>query len=601
METYDTWNEPLNVPSNDPLKTGKNLSSFFQLLTIGKPVKWLFIIAVVFSLLEAAAGLVVPLFTKRLVDLMTASGLELQMMLWLLAAFLLQTVSGGLSYYFMTYIGESFVRNIRERLWNHVLNLSIPYFDKHQSGETMSRITQDTNTVKTLITDHLISFVSGSISIIGSVILLFIMDWQMTLIMFIAVPLSLLVLMPLGNQMYRISKRTQDEMASLSANLGRVLGDIRLVKSHNAETLERRRGKQSIQQLFAFGLKEAKVMAFISPLMTTIMMLVLVILIGYGGVRVASGALTAGSLVAIIIYMFQIIVPFTQMASFFTAFQKAMGATERIQQLLALPRETGGKRTAPLPFDEALVFDRVSFFYEEGKPVLQEIEFTVKPGETVAIVGPSGGGKTTIFSLIERFYTPIEGEIRLGHLPIEEIDLTTWRRAIGYVSQDSPIMSGTIRENICYGIDREVDEEEIRWAAQLANAAEFIERLPDGYETEVGERGIKLSGGQRQRIAIARALLRNPKILLLDEATSNLDSESEMYVQQALRNLMKGRTTLIIAHRLSTVVEADQILVLEGGRLTGKGTHEELMATHALYRKLAQQQLHAVQATAAQS
>lgn len=597
METPGTWNDPLN----EPWKNGKNLSAFFQLLTIGKPAKWLFVIAVAFSLLEAAAGLVVPLFTKRLVDLMTASGLELQMMLWLLAAFLLQTVSGGLSYYFMTYIGESFVRNIRERLWNHVLSLPIPYFDKHQSGETMSRITQDTNTVKTLITEHLISFVSGSVSIIGSVILLFIIDWQMTLLMFVAVPLSLLVLMPLGNQMYRISKRTQDEMASLSANLGRVLGDIRLVKSHNAETLERRRGKQSMQQLFAFGLKEAKVMAFISPLMTTIMMLVLVILIGYGGVRVASGALTAGSLVAIIIYMFQIIVPFTQMASFFTAFQKAMGATERIQQLLALPRETGGKRTAPLPFDEALVFDRVSFFYEEGKPVLQEIEFTVKPGETVAIVGPSGGGKTTIFSLIERFYTPIEGEIRLGHLPIEEIDLTTWRRVIGYVSQDSPIMSGTIRENICYGIDREVDEEEIRWAAQLANAAEFIERLPDGYETEVGERGIKLSGGQRQRIAIARALLRNPKILLLDEATSNLDSESEMYVQQALKNLMKGRTTLIIAHRLSTVVEADQILVLEGGRITGKGTHEELLATHALYRKLAQQQLHAVQATAAQS
>ncbi len=579
------------MQERDRQQPGKPFSSFLKLLRLGKPAKGIFAVGILFSLIEAASGLIVPLLTKQLVDVITASGWSLLPVLWLVAAFLLQTVSGGLSHYLMAYIGEGFVRNIREHLWDHILSLPIPYFDKHQSGETMSRITQDTNTVKALISQHIISSLSSIITVLGSVVILFIMDWQMTLILFTAVPLSLLVIMPLGRVMYRISRRTQDEMAFLNANLGRVLGDIRLVKSHNAEDIEKRRGKESIRRLFSFGLKEAKVMAIISPLMTTVMMLVLVILIGYGGVRVASGTLTTGSLIAIILYMFQIIVPFTQLASFFTAFQKAMGATERIQQLLVRSPEADKKGMETLPLDQELVFDRVSFSYEEGKPILREIDFTVKPGETVAIVGPSGGGKTTIFSLIERFYTPDAGQIRLGPLPIDKLDLTAWRRSIGYVSQESPIMSGTIRENICYGLSREAGEDEIRRAAQLANASEFIERLPAGYETEVGERGIKLSGGQRQRIAIARAFLRNPRILLLDEATSNLDSESEMYVQQALKNLMKGRTTLIIAHRLSTVVEADQILVLEEGRITGRGAHEELMATHDLYRRLAKQQL----------
>lgn len=288
--------------------------------------------------------------------------------------------------------------------------------------------------------------------------------------------------------------------------------------------------------------------------------------------------------------MFQIVVPFSQMASFFTAFQKAVGATERIQHIFDTEKEVDKGTEAVDNPSQDITFEKVSFAYKE-KEILGGASLTVPAGKTTAIVGPSGGGKTTLFALLERFYLPQTGRILLGDQDISSFRLHSWRSSIGYVSQESPIMSGTIRDNIAYGMEREVHDEEIERAAKLANASEFIGALPDGFNTQVGERGIKLSGGQRQRIAIARALIRNPRILLLDEATSNLDSTSEHLVQKALEHLMEGRTTLVIAHRLSTVVDADQIAVLENGSITGTGTHQELYEKHSLYRELAEQQL----------
>lgn len=576
--------------SNQNIKQKGQWIDFVNLLKIGNPSKIIVAFAIVLSLFETITSLFVPLLTKNLIDQIASHGIDWTFIFLLICAFIIQTIAGGFSYYLLTYIGENFVLKIREKLWTHVLDLPISFFDKHQSGEIMSRIIQDTNTVKMLIVNHLVTFISGIVSIIGAIIILFIIDWKMTLIMLISVPLALLIIMPLGRKIYQISMDTQDEMASLSANLGRVLADIRLVKSYNGHIVENRKGKQGIQELFRYGLKEAKIQAVISPFMTTILMLVLVILIGYGGARVAAGLLTAGSLVAIIIYMFQIVVPFTQMASFYTSFQKAMGATERIQEILHIEKENSRKGEKPNNGAQ-LIFRNVTFAYEEGKDVLKNISFRADPDKTIAFVGPSGSGKTTIFSLIERFYQPQKGEILYGNIPIDSIDLEKWREIIGYVSQESPIMSGTIKDNICYGLTKEVTFEEIQEAAKLANAHEFIIKLPKGYDSEVGERGVMLSGGQRQRIAIARAILRNPKILLLDEATSNLDSESEWLVQDALKNLMSGRTTLIIAHRLSTVFDADSIIVLENGEITGIGTHEELLGSHPLYQKLVQQQM----------
>lgn len=566
-----------------------NWRSFFVLLKSEKLPIAMIVFVIGLSLLETGAALIVPLFTKGLVDQMSGSGIETGVIILLLAAFIIQTAAGGVSFYFLMYIGENLVAGIRRKLWDHVLRLPVSFFDANQSGETLSRITQDTTTIKTVITNHLVTFISGIVSIIGSIIILFMLDWRMTSIMLGIIPISLLILMPLGRKMYKVSRSTQDEMASFSGNLGRVLSEIRLVKSYNGEALEKEKGFSGVGQLFRFGLKEARIQAVISPFMTTIMMMILVILIGYGGIRVASGALTAGTLVAIIIYMFQIVVPFSQMASFFTAFQKALGATDRIQHLLNLEQESYAGKEGVMHGD--LTFEQVMFSYEHSKPILTSVSFTVPATSTIALVGPSGGGKTTIFSLIERFYQPDSGTVTIGGVKISDIDLSLWRSQIGYVSQDSPVMTGTIRDNICYGVGRDITDEEVRHAASMANANRFIEKLPNRYDTEVGERGVKLSGGQRQRIAIARAILRDPRILLLDEATSNLDSESEQLVQHAIKNLMKGRTTLIIAHRLSTVIEADQLLVLEDGRITGRGTHHQLIESHALYKKLASQQL----------
>ncbi|AXI00335.1 ABC transporter ATP-binding protein [Sporosarcina sp. PTS2304] len=567
-------------------KTKGSLRSFAKLL---KVLHWpvaVTVFALILSLLETAAGLVVPLITKDLVDSFTSDMMNVKTGVWLLVLFVVQAIAGGFSYYMLAYIGETVVADLRNQLWQKILRLPVPYFDHNESGTTMSRITQDTTVLKSLVSDHLVSFISGLLSIVGAIVILLFLDWKMTLIMLVSVPISMAILFPLGRVMHKVAKATQAEMAKFSGHLGRVLGDIRLVKAYRAEPVEEEKGKLAIQSLFRYGLKEAKIQAVISPIMMLTMMGILVVILGYGGAQVAKGALSAGTLVAIIFLLFQIIVPFAQMAQFFTSFQKAVGATERIQGILQMESEWANGQEV-VQEESALTFSDVHFSYEADKRVVAGISFTAERGTVTAFIGPSGGGKTTIFSLIERFYQPNAGRILLGTTPIDAIPLAEWRKKIGYVSQESPLLSGSIMDNIAYGLESRPPLEEVIKATKAANALAFIEEMPERFETMVGERGMKLSGGQRQRIAIARALLHDPEILLLDEATSNLDSGSETHVQEALHHLMQGRTTLIIAHRLATVLHADQLLFLENGKITGRGRHEELLKTHALYREFA--------------
>jgi ATP-binding cassette subfamily B protein AbcA/BmrA len=569
------------------------LKPFLSLLLSLKIPKGALAFGLAASLVTTLVGLAVPLLTRDLVDGFSLDSLSVPLMIGIGAAFILQAIINGVSIYLLSKVGQRIVAGLRERMWVHLIRLRVSYFDQQSSGETVSRVVNDTGIVRNLITDHFPQFVTGIISIIGAVVILAVLDWKMTLLMMVSVPMTVAIMIPLGRRMAKISRSLQDETAQFTGHVQQTLSEIRLMKSSTAEQVEEKRGLQGIAGLYAIGMKEAKIYAWIAPLMYLAVMLVIVMILGYGGIRVAEGSMSTGSLVAFLLYLFQIIVPLATFARFFTELQKAKGATERIIGILEVPLEEAQGGSNMDIAGKTLRAENISFAYETGEPVLADISFEAQPGEMIAFAGPSGGGKTTVFSLLERYYEPAAGEITIGGVGISSISLASWRSQIGYVSQESAMMGGTIRANLTYGLPEaeKIPDEELWRVSRMAYAEAFIKEFPDGLDTQVGERGVKLSGGQRQRIAIARAFLRDPKILMMDEATASLDSQSEGIVQQALSRLMEGRTTFVIAHRLSTIVDADKIVFIEKGRVTGTGTHEELAASHALYKEFAEQQL----------
>lgn len=574
-------------------KKQEGLKPFISLILSTRIPKLALGVGLTASIISTLTGLIIPLFTKNLIDGFTFEKLSPMLIFLIAIAFIVQAIIGGVSVYLLSYVGQKVVARLRDRMWVKLIRLPVRYFDQQSSGETVSRVINDTSVVRDLITNHFPQFITGIISIIGAVTILFIMDWKMTLIMLISVPVTFLIMIPLGRRMSKIARGLQDQTATFTGEIQQTISEIRLMKASTAEKYEENKGLAGIQRLFAFGLKEARIMAIIGPLMGLVVMAVIVMIITYGGIRVANGTMTTGAMIAFLLYLFQIVMPITSFAMFFTQLQKAKGATERIIDILDLNLEEGQDGNtidiAGLP----IYVDNVSFAYNEDEPVLHNVSFEAQAGQMIAFAGPSGGGKTTIFALLERYYEPTTGEIRIGNIPIQQLSIHAWRNQIGYVSQESAMMAGTIRENLCYGLDdvTSITDDRLWEVAKMAYADQFIREFAQGLDTEVGERGVKLSGGQRQRIAIARAFLRDPKILMMDEATASLDSQSEGIVQEALARLMKGRTTFVIAHRLSTIVDADKIIFIEKGEVTGIGTHQELIATHPLYREFAEQQL----------
>lgn len=572
-------------------KSNYKLKDFLRLILSVNPKKALFAIGLFLSLLTSGASLIVPQLTKGLIDTSKLAKIDKTMLIVLVLAFVAQLAFGAIGSFLLRYVGESAVKTLREKLWSHLLQMPVGYYDDHKSGESSSRLVNDTTVIKDLVATQFPNFITGAIQLVGSMIILFVMDWKMAAMMFLAVPIMALIMMPIGRIMSRLGRQLQAATADFNAEASEKLSEIRLIKASNGEKFEKTSGGSFINKIFSLGIKDAKVEAMLQPIITTVMLGLFVGILGYGAVRVQAGTLTSGQLVAFLLYLFNIMMPAASFAMFFSQVQKAMGATERIEQILKTdlePIETG--KTVDVS-GKTIKAENLSFHYVADRPILKKVSFEAKPNTVIAFAGPSGGGKSTIFALLERFYQPTEGTVKIGDEAIEQLNLTNWRSQIGYVSQDSAVFAGSIRENLQYGLDRTLTEEELWHGLELAYADQFVREFPEQLETELGERGVKLSGGQKQRIAIARAFLRDPKILMLDEATASLDSQSEEKVQRALDQLMEGRTTLVIAHRLSTIVDADHIYFIEKGQVTGHGTHAELIASHPLYAQYVQEQV----------
>ncbi|TDB49916.1 MULTISPECIES: ABC transporter ATP-binding protein [Bacillaceae] len=568
-------------------KEVKTNFSFKKLWRLTDPSKGKLSISLLFALVNTGASLVIPLMIKELMDTIN-SGVSKQMVAALIGLFVIQMITSALSLYLLAQVGQGVVEKLRTTIWDKLVKLPVSFYDRNRSGEMVSRITNDTTIVMNLLSTEMIEFVKNILSISISIIILFTLDVPMTLILLAVIPIMFLLVMPLARKIHKISREQQDKMSKLTAFLAQMLSEIRLIKVSSSEKKEIEEGKRSFHSLFLFGIRRAKIEAIITPIISTVMTSVMIAIVGFGAYRVSQGFISAGELVAFVLYLFQIMVPVGSLTRFITSFQQTKGASERIFAILE-EKEESFQDGQQVKYIGELTFKDVAFKYEE-KLVLKNISFSAQKGEVTALVGPSGAGKSTVFSLLERFYAPSSGQILLEDTDSGAINLRAWRQLFSYVQQDSPILAGTIRENLTYGLERTISDAEIVEATKQANAHEFIANFDDGYDTMLGERGVNLSGGQRQRIAIARALLRNPQFLLLDEATASLDSESEKLVQESLERVMKGRTSLVIAHRLSTVINADQIVVIEDGEVTGKGTHEELLSTHSFYRRLVQQQ-----------
>ena len=554
-----------------------------------KRLSWpygLIIAAVIITSLGSLSGLLVPLFTGRLVDKFSVSSINWGMIAIFGSIFLVNALLSGIGLYLLSKIGEKIIYAIRSLLWEHIIQLKMPFFDKNESGQLMRRLTDDKKVINEFISQKLPNLLPSVLTLIGSLVMLFIMDWKLTLLTFITIPVFILIIVPLGRVMQKISTNTQSEIANFSGLLGRVLTEMRLVKVSNTERLELDNAHTNLKKIYRLGLKQAKISAVVQPISGVVMLLTIAIILGFGALEIGTGAITPGTLIAMIFYVIQLSMPLINLSTLVTDYKKAVGASSRIYEIMQEPiepTEALSESKDVTIIDGELVFEHVDFKYDVKK-ILEDVSFSIPQGEVSAFVGPSGSGKSTIFNLIERMYDIERGDIKYGNQSIFDIPLSKWRTKIGYVMQSNSMMSGTIRDNILYGINRKVDDEELIEYAKLANCHDFIMQFDEGYDTMVGERGLKLSGGQRQRIDIARSFVKNPDILLLDEATANLDSESELKIQEALETLMEGRTTVVIAHRLSTIKKAGQIVFIDKGEVTGKGTHHELMASHDKYR-----------------
>ncbi|WP_169788043.1 ABC transporter ATP-binding protein [Caldimonas brevitalea] len=543
------------------------------------------------ALVSVGGTLGFPILTQRVVNQLAAGAPDPTSIAMLVAVLVVSAVASALSSYLLARAGHTAVASLRGALVGKLLRLPVASFDRDSTGERVSRVLSDCESISDLATHQTVNLLTGALLLAGSVAVLLYLDVRLALALIGCIAGAGAVVIPLTGMMEGLSRGTQDRTAKLGGILTHVFSEIRLVKAFTAEAHERDRSRREIEHIKGLGLRMALLNMAIAPLMSLAMTAAIVVILVYGTSRVSSGAISIGTLTAFILYIFNVAAPLVQLTTFAAELQKAKGASGRIIDILRERSEAPTRGKVPRRIHGILQFRNVSFAYP-GRPtkVLHEIDLVFRPGTTTALVGASGNGKTTVLSLIERFYEPSGGAILYDGQPIASFPLAAWRSKIGYVAQGASIMPASVRDNITYGMRSDCSDEMVRAAAQKAGALSFIERMPEGFDTLLIEQGYNLSGGQRQRIAIARMFLRDPEILILDEATSNLDSETEHQVTAALTSLMQGRTNIIVAHRLATIMQADCIYFLDGGRISGAGRHDELVATHPAYARLVERE-----------
>ncbi len=489
--------------------------------------------------------------------------------------------------YLTAWISQRIIADFRRHIFAHLHTLSVSFFARRRTGELLSRLMNDVTVIQSVVTETPIDSAKQLVTFVGGITFLLTMNWRLCLLILVLLPLLVLVAKFFGRRLKSLSTSIQDHTAALSTLIEEVISGIRIVKSFVQTQREETRFAAQVEQTLALTMRKAGVMAVFIPVISLLTFSAAAAVLWYGGRQVIDGSVSPGDLFAFVLFAGILIGPFSSAARVFAQVREAQGATQRVFEILDTDSEVSDSPTATtLPSVSGHIrAEHIGFAYDPRQPVLMDVSFEAKPGELVAIVGPTGAGKTTIMNLLHRFYDPTEGRITIDGHDLRHVTMDSWYRQIALVPQETILFGGTILDNIRYG-DEKATQEAVVAASRAAHAHDFIMSFPDQYQTIVGEKGINVSGGQRQRIAIARAIVKNPRIMLLDEATSALDSESERLVQDALAQLMKGRTTFVIAHRLTTIQRADRILVLNKGRLVETGTHAELMDRKGLYQYL---------------
>jgi len=549
-----------------------------------RPYRSRLVVAFVFLVIAAAAGLVFPAVLRYLLDaafvLKDREALD-RIAVGLLAVFAVQAIANFVQVYLLSSSTERIIAALREHTFAHLVRLSAAFFTERRTGELTSRLSSDLGLLQSLLSTWISELSRQTLFLVGGILMMFFTNPTLTLTTLAVVPVVVGAALVFGRALRKASTGVQDRIAEAMGMADETFGAIRTVQSFSREGEETRRFSTLLEDLVRVAVRRAHTRALLFSVVGFVAFAAVAAVLWQGGAQVLEGRLTAGTLVAFLFYALFVAAAVGSLASLFGNFQEAIGAATRVFELLDTTptvREPEAPVALPQPLRGAVVFDQVAFRYQPDQDdVLHGISLTMAPGEVVAMVGRSGAGKTTVASLLPRFWDVTSGRITLDGIDIRALSLDTLRDAIGIVPQEPVLFSGTIRENIAYARP-DASDAEIMQAAQAAHAWEFIERLPTQWDTRVGERGVKLSGGQRQRIAIARVFLKNPSVVVLDEATSSLDTESERLVEDALEELLQGRTTLIIAHRLRTVRRADRLVVLDAGRIVESGTHDELLA-----------------------